>query len=641
MNPADSIEQRFAWAVQQHQAGRLREAEAAYRAVLREAPQHPHALHLLGVVAYQNGRPQEAIDLITRALAVHGPHPVFFSNLSAAYLVVGELDRVVAHCREALRMQPNLTDAHNNLGVALMRQGHFDEAGDAFRAALRCNPRHVDARCNLGAILHRQGNLPEAIALLQETIRLAPHHAQAHNDLGGALLACNQADQAEPHLRQAVRLRPTFAEAHSNLGLCLRDQGRIEEAIASFRESLRLEPAYAGARNNLGYTLEFMGRVDEARAEFKEALRLDPNNPRALASLSGLAAAGHYEFSDDEIQRIGALVRRTDLPLDDLGRLHFALARQLDKAGSYGPAFEHYLQGNDLRKEYVRRRGAVYDPAAQSQTIDRLCATFTPEFFERTRFFGVDSELPIFIVGMMRSGTTLAEQILASHPGVYGAGERSDVEALKQALAERLGGAAGYPECLARLEAPLAQELAASHVQMLRRLGGEAVRVVDKLPFNFLNVGLIATLFPRARIIHCRRDPVDTCLSCFFQNFGEPHGFTLDLRHLGHYYREYERLMAHWTRVLPVPIFELCYEELTANQEALSRQLVAFCGLDWDERCLRFHDTKRPVRTASTLQVRRPMYRSAVGRWKRYADHLGPLLEALGRPGPPFQTERK
>jgi tetratricopeptide (TPR) repeat protein len=628
--PQPPIAQRLALAVQHHQAGRWAEAEALYRGILQEAPQHPHALHLLGVLAHQAGRHQDALDLINRALAVHGPHPVFYSNLGAVHLALGQLPQTVASCREAIRLQPNLPDAHNNLGVALMRQGQYDAAAVAFRAALRLNPRHLDARCNLGAILHRQGRLAEALPLLEETVRLAPNFAQARNDLGGVYLAYNQVEAAIEHFREAVRLRPDFAEAHSNLGLALRETGRIDEATRCFREAARLNPAYAGAHNNLAYTLEFQGRVAEARAEFLEALRLDPNNARALAALTGLAVAGHYQLSDDELGRIRALAARKDLPLDDLGRLHFALARMHDKAGEHDAAFGHYRQGNELRKHYVRARGAAFDPDAQRRYVDALVGTFTPAYFGLVKPFGADSELPVFVVGMMRSGTSLAEQILASHPLVHGAGELRDIDLLAVGLPQRLGTAEGYPACAERLDAATARALAEDHLRKLGELGGGAVRVVDKAPFNFLHLGFIATLFPKARIIHCRRDPVDTCLSCYFQNFGEPLAFSLDLRHLGLYYREYERLMAHWARVLPLPLFELQYEELTADQEAVSRRLVDFCGLEWDERCLRFHETRRPVRTASTLQVRRPMYRSAVGRWKRYEAHLGPLLEALG-----------
>jgi tetratricopeptide (TPR) repeat protein len=624
------ITQRLALAMQHQQAGRLAEAEALYRGILQEAPQHPHALHLLGLLANQAGRHRDAIDLINRALAVHGPHPIFYSNLGVIHLDLGLLPETVAYCREAIRLQPDMPDAHNNLGLALWRLGQYDGAEAAFRAALRYNPRHLNARCNLGGMLYPQGRLNEAVALLQEAVRLAPNFAPARDNLGGALLACGQPDPALEHLQEAVRLRPDFAESQSNLGLAFRELGRIEEAIRCFREAMRLNPAYPGAHNNLGYTLEFQGRFEEALAEFQEALRLDPNNARALASLSGLAVAGHHHLSDDQLSRIRSLVSRTDLPADDLGRLHFALAGVLDGAGDYERAFGHYRQGNELRKEYVRRRGAAFDPEAQRRGVDRLIDAFTPAYFERVRSFGADSELPIFVVGMMRSGTSLAEQILASHPDVRGAGELRDIDLLVRALPQRWGPTEGYPACLVRLDATAARQLAEGHLRRLRERGGAAARVVDKAPFNFLHLGVIATLFPRARIIHCRRDPVDTCLSCYFQDFGQPPAFSLDLRHLGLYYREYERLMAHWAAVLPVPIFELCYEELTADQEAVSRRLIAFCGLEWDDRCLRFHETRRPVWTSSTLQVRRPMYRSAVGRWKRYEAHLRPLLEALG-----------
>jgi tetratricopeptide (TPR) repeat protein len=623
-----SVAERLAQAVGHHQAGRLAEAEALYRAVLADSPGHPHALHLLGVLAHQQGRPQEALDLIGRALAAHGPHPAFHSNLSAVYLALGRLGEAAAHAREALRLQPNLVDAHNNLGVALRRQGRLAEAEASFRAGVRLGPNHADARCNLGAVLHQQGKTPEALAVLREAVRIAPRHAQAHSDLGGVLLACDSPEAAITHLREALRLKPDLPDAYNNLGLAQRDLTEIDEAMRCFREALRLNPAYTLAHNNLAFALEAEGRTDEALAEFRECLRLDPDNSFALAGVSNLAVAGHGTFGEEEARRLEALAARDDLPTDERSRAHFALARLREKAGAYDEAFAHYRRGNELRKEFVARGGAVYDPAAQHRLTDHLIAAFTPAWFEAVRPFGSDSDLPVFVVGMMRSGTTLAEQIIASHPSAAGAGELPDFGRLVQSLPGRLGS--DYPECVARLDAATARGAAEDYLRRLRRAGPTAARVVDKMPVNFLHLGVIAALFPRARVVNCRRDPIDTCLSCYFQSFGKPHPYTLDLAHLGHYFREYERLMAHWARALPLPIFELSYEELTADQKAVSRRLVEFCGLEWDEHCLRFHETRRPVRTASALQVRRPMYKTSVGRWKRYEAHLGPLLEALG-----------
>jgi hypothetical protein len=287
----------------------------------------------------------------------------------------------------------------------------------------------------------------------------------------------------------------------------------------------------------------------------------------------------------------------------------------LDRTGAYDAAFEHARRCNALHSEINRAAGAVFDADEHRRLIDRLIAEFSPVYFQRVRSQGTDSRVPIFVLGMVRSGTTLAEQILASHPLVHGAGELPDVA--------RLG------EGLAQLDAASARSLADAHVCKLQARGGGAIRVVDKNPSNFLHLGVIATLFPRAAIIHCRRDPLDTCVSCFFQHLGDPFLFKYDLDHLGIYYREYERLMAHWRAVLPMPLFELRYEELTADPEAVSRRLLAYCGLEWDERCLRFHETERTVRTLSVLQVRRPMYRDSVGRWKRYETHLQPLIARL------------
>jgi tetratricopeptide (TPR) repeat protein len=625
----DTTSQRLARGFELHTAGRLAEAEALYRGVLDEAPRQADALHFLGLLAHQKGRHGEAIDLLDRALAACGPHPMIHSNLGAVHLAAGSWHGAVAHCREAVRLAPGLAAAHSNLGLALLRLGEPEEAAGAFRETLRLAPGHTDARCSLGVALHRLGKLPEAEAHLREAVHLAPNDARGRHDLGAVLRDRGEAESAERELREALRLKPDFVEAHNNLGLTLRDLGRFADAERCFREALHLDPAHVPARNNLGHALEAEGRLDEAAAKFREALRLDPHNARATAALSQLAAAGRHRFSDEEVRAIARRADRDDLPAEDRHPLHFALGLVFDRAGDHAAAFAHYRRGNELRQEWERRRGAAFDPAAHDRYVDRLIATFSPSYFEQVRAIGLDTELPVFVVGMMRSGTTLAEQILASHPRIHGAGELMLLGRLIDSLPRRLGAAEVYPEAVRRLGPATARALAGEYERRLRELGGEAARVVDKMPGNFLNLGVIATLFPRARIVHCRRDPIDTCLSCYFNDFGPSIPYTFDLRHLGRYYRAYERLMDHWRRVLPVPVFELSYEELTEQQEAVSRRLVDFCGLDWDERCLRFHETRRVVRTASRLQVRRPLFGSSVGRWRRYEPFLLPLREAL------------
>jgi tetratricopeptide (TPR) repeat protein len=621
------LPQRLALGIQAHQAGRLKEAEALYRGVLAEDARNPHALHLLGLLAHQDGRHREATELISRALAIHGPQPAYLTNLAAAHLALDQVDQALATAGEAVRLGPNLADAHNNLGVALRRLGRLDEAETAFRAALRLQPGHADARASLGVVLHRQGRLAEAFAILAEAVRLAPAHAQTRNDLGGLLLGLGRPDEAFVQLQEAVRLRPNFPEALANLGMALHALVRPDEAVRWLRESVRVSPGYARGHDHLAYVLESQGKLDEALAEYRESARLAPDSAMALAGLAKLAAAGRGALDEAAVRRMADLADRPDVAPDDQARLHHALATWLDSQGSYDEAFEHCRQGNELRKELELRRGAGWSIEEHRRLIDRIVATFTPEYFRRVAPFGAQSELPVFVVGMFRSGSTLVEQVLARHPAVFAAGEITDFPRLMDELPARLGG--DYPEALAALDGPSARSLAEAYLQAVRGRSATAARVVDKFLSNYFYVGAIAALFPKARIVHCLRDPLDTCLSCYFQNFGHAYLFKMGLRDLGLYYREYERLMAHWSAVLPAPMFALPYEGLTDDLEGWARRLVAFCGLEWDNRCLSFTEAERPVRTASILQVRRPLYRTSVGRWKRYEKHLGPLIEAL------------
>jgi tetratricopeptide (TPR) repeat protein len=625
-----TLEQRLESAMRDQQAGRLAQAEAVYRAVLQEQPRHPAVLHLLGLAAHQAGRHDEAIDFIRQALAVHSRYPVCHSNLAAVYLTVGRLGEAAMHAREAIRLMPNLADAHGHLGHAMRRQGQLDLAIAAFTEAVRLEPGNIETRCHLAGMYQQKGRFADAVAILTEAIRRAPSDARPRNALGEVVTASGAPEEAIGHFKEALRLRPNFHEAWNNLGTAMVAMNQDDEAIRCFREALRIEPGYPPARTNLAHSLEVLGKSKEAVAELEETLRHSPDDSFAFSILGRFVSNGCYRFRDEQVRHIEQLLQRGDHHLVDSYRLHQALACHFDKEGASAEAFCHCRRSKEYRTEWDRQRGVVYDPEEQRQLIDRTIAVCTPAWFERVRPFGSDSELPIFIVGMMRSGTTLAEQIIASHPAVHGPGELMAIARLIGSLPQRLGTDLSYPECLDQLAPATMRALSEEYLQTLRKMGGSAQRVADKMPFNFLRLGFIAALFPRARIIHCVRDPADTCLSSYFQYFAPSHTFTYDLRHLGHFYREYQRLMAYWTQVLTVPIFELKYEEMTADPEAMSRRLIAFCGLEWDERCLRFHETQRAVRTASALQVRQGIYRSSVGKWKRYEAHLQPLLEALG-----------
>jgi FkbM family methyltransferase len=530
--------------------------------------------------------------------------------------------------RRAAEVRPGHADSWNRLGAVLLAQGKPAEAVPHFRQALAIQPDLVDAHNNLGNALGRLNDVDSAIASYREVLRLRPDLAEPHYNLGTALMTKARSAEAAAEFREAVRLKPDFADALTNLGGILAAEGQDDEAMACYRRVLELCPNRPEAHANLATSLLEEGRQEEAVAHFREALRL---NPYQVAALASVAIHGLFPLSDTEVGRVRALLAEPRLPPGDACVLEFGLANMRSRAGEHDLAFDHFRRGNDLRRGIFHKLGVAFDPRAHRAWIDRMIGTCDAGYFERARGAGVDSETPVFVVGMPRSGTTLVEQILAAHPQVYGAGELREVMQVAEALPGELGSPARYPECLAGAPAAALRGQAERLLARLERRGGGAGRVVDKMPENYLHLGLIATLFPRARVIHCRRDPLDTCVSCYCSYFrGLP--FTWDLQDLGKYHRQYRRLMDHWREVLPLQMLEVDYEDLVANQEEVSRRLVAFAGLDWDDRCLAFHENRRAVHTVSTLQVRRPMYASSVGRWRRYEAHLGPLQEALAGP---------
>jgi tetratricopeptide (TPR) repeat protein len=385
------------------------------------------------------------------------------------------------------------------------------------------------------------------------------------------------------------------------------------------QRALAIDAGNVEAHNNLGSALKSKGLFAEAALEYEAALAIEPDYALAIKNLADISK---IQPDDPLIPRIEQLLRSESLPVERREQCHFALGKCFNDVGTYDKAFEQYRAGNEIKKERHS-----FDAGAYARETDRLMATFDRAFFEQRNSHGSNSERPIFIVGMPRSGTTLVEQIIASHPDVFGAGELPHFNRLVKNLPARLRDAA-YPECVAGIDPKTASQLADEYLGYLRSLSPDAPQVTDKLPQNFRHLGLITLLLPHARIISCRREPLDVCLSCYFQDFfAQP--FSHDLADIGRFYREYDRLMAHWISVLPLPILEVQYEDLVGDMEAVSRRMISFCGLNWDDACLAFHKHERPVQTASDWQVRQPIYRTSVERWRRYEKHLEPLKQVL------------
>jgi tetratricopeptide (TPR) repeat protein len=560
---------------------------------------------------------------------------------------------------DAVRSRTDLAEAGR-----LRTTGQPAEAKARYRQILLHTPDEPEALHWLGVLEYKDRNPTEALALLERTVAVTPRTAPAstaaqrryhlaevqrgldrheeargnyrraldgmpkmadiHFGLGCSLLALNHMAEAESAFRRALALAPEDAEAADGLAQSLAGLERFEEALAHYDRALALEPDRPAVHGNKGICLQYLGRFAEAAAAHRRALELDPNLAIAHFNLALLGEAG--SGTEDKTERLEILLRRPGLDTRSRVLGEFALARRLDKEGEVERAFAHASRANALKVESLP---TAFDGGAFTDYVERLLATFDAPFFAARQGWGLDDPLPILVVGMPRSGTTLVEQILASHPEAHGAGELRWFREMTLSLQERLASDRPYPACAEEMTAASASSLADDYLADLSRRAPEAWRVVDKMPANALRLGLAALLLPGARVVHCRRDPRDTCLSCYFNVFAQGQSFTYDLRHLGLVYRQYARVMAHWAEVLPIPILSLDYEALIEDTEAQVRRLLDFCDLSWDARCLDFHETARPVRTASFHQVRQPLYASSVGRWRAYARHLGPLFEAL------------
>lgn len=413
---------------------------------------------------------------------------------------------------------------------------------------------------------------------------------------------------------------PACAPAWHQLGLVALRRRDIENAERFVRHAVELAPDEATFRHALGMVAAFLGRYDEAEAEYRAAVRLRPDFAEAWFDLSTVVRG----TPDDPIAAIlEQTAAQSGLGDRDRSFLHFALGKLYDDAGAYDRAFPHFAAGNRLD-------GRRLDRAACAALLRDSMALFDGGLLSARSDLGKDSEVPVFVVGMPRSGTSLVEQTLASHPEIAGAGEVPDIPAMTQRIARDAPGGLGYPADLARFDAATLMEWAGLYLARLQAPAPQARRVVDKQTANFQHLGLIALMFPKARVVHCRRSALDTCLSCYFQNFVRGQDFAFDLADLGHFYRHCDEMMAYWARALPIPILDVRYEDLVADQTAVGRDMIAFCGLEWDDACARPHENERPVRTASHRQVREPIHGRSVARWRNYRAHLGPLIEALG-----------
>jgi tetratricopeptide (TPR) repeat protein len=530
-------------------------------------------------------------------------------------LQAGQIQESEKSCLSILNKYPNYPEALLLLGIIANRVGNIDLAITRFHQAIIIKPNLADAYYNLGNAHQTLGHIEEAIQCFNKTITLKPDFASAHNNLGIIFIGLERLEEAVTHFKRALTLKPDYALAHNNIGNALKDLGQVADAKFHFEQALSFKPDYADAHSNLGTLCQDMGHKEEAISHYEQALIIQPNFSGAHYNLTKIKP------EQEQVPKLEGLLSSPAVSDEDAMNYHFALGNIFNFDKSYSKSFEHFIKGNTLKRKTIN-----YDSHKHTDFIDSLIETYSENYFKEKTIIGSDSDLPVFILGMPRSGTTLVEQIVSSHPQVFGADELSTLGRIEGAIGQKYESSNPYPQCMSLFDDSSACELASEYLHELRGYSQEATRITDKAPYNFLRIGLIKLLFPKARIIHCQRNVLDTCTSIFLNNFTSGNEFSYDLREIGQFYLDYERLMKHWHTLFPSEIFDIQYEALISNQEETSHQLIDYLGLEWDEHCLAFHNNNRAVRTASNLQVRQPIYTKSVERWRRYEEHLKPLI---------------
>ena len=697
---AISIENALHRGVAAHKAGKLKEAERHYRAILKSQPLHPDANHNLGLIAVAFNKADEAIPLFKNAIEANSKIEQYWISYINALVKLKKLNAAKQAIKTAKKNGVNakkldalLLNSEVNTDIKIPSQaqlnrllecyqkGHFDEAEKLALSITQEFPKHPFSWKVLGAILKQTGRVLESLtpsqkavelspqdaeihnnlattlnelkqlekaeASFRQAIALKPNYVEAHNNLGGTLLELEELDKAEGHFRKAINLRPDYAEAHNSLGLTLKELGRLGEAEASYRKAISLKPDYAKAYNNLGVILAELGRLDEAEVSYKKAISLKPDFAEIYSNL-GVSlkeqgrlnearenynqtlmlkpdyAAAHrhlsllktYDAYDEQFLKMQELYDDKDMSEEELCHINFGLAKAYEDLGEYEKAFAHYIAGNALRKKLLN-----YDISQDEELFKQIKTTY-PQIAHTSLELDISSQkiTPIFIVGMPRSGTTLVEQIISSHSEVTGAGELP--------FATQFGApiVRGFSEAN---DASILQ-FRNKYLEKLKSVSAGNLIVTDKMPQNFRFIGLLSAAFPEAKIIHIKRNPAAVCWANFKQYFtSKGISYSNDIYDILRYHELYQNLMTFWEIKLSNRIYTLDYDQLTVNPEKETRQLIKSLDLEWDEKCLSPQNNSRIIKTASSLQVRKKIYRGSSEQWKKYQQYLNGAFDSL------------
>lgn len=689
-----SIEQAMKAAEQLQGQGQLQQAEKIVRNILNQAPKYAPAMHLLGVIAHNVGKTDVAIDLIEQAIKINGKVPLFHANLAEMYRRLERYEEAVEAGKKAVKLAPDFLFAHSNLGIAYFdlkdydnaekhqkialklnpdfapslnnygsilrnRDYNYKEAEKYFHKAIKANPNLPDAYNNLGEVLVRLDDPEEALKVLHTVIQKDPNHESAWCNRGLALLALGKGEESKQSYFKAISINeksvgalagvcmvaleydlyalgeeaaerlvavaPEEADSHSMYAALLMAQGKDQEAEKLYQKALSIKDDCAGALVGLGNIEMERGNLKAAEELFSRCV--EQNNEHSSSGLYSLIQVKKIKPDMPEIAMMEEEAKRLDGKLIDSKAisLNFALGKMYDDLGEYEKGFPYYIEGCR-----IKNKSMGYSKERREQNVADIKKVFTKDFIKKHAKAGDNSKEPIFILGMPRSGTTLTEQIISSHPNVYGAGELKELTNLVKAHANE-ENADGYATSFANVTDKELKKMGEDYIRQLKEYSSDSPHITDKMPGNFNYIGLIRTILPNAKIVHINRHPLDNCISCFTRLFAHGQSYSYDLSNVGHYYKTYHDIMNYWRETLPEGSFyDLQYERLVDDTESEAKKLIEYCGLEWDPKCLEFYKNKRSIRTASVTQVRQPIYKSSKQRWKNYDKFLDLMKEELG-----------
>lgn len=629
-------------------------AERICRQALNDHPRDANLMCLLGASLIRLKKPQEAEHVLSRATRIYGSFSRAHEGLAEALIMQGRLKEALASLERAEVLEPGsssirmkkakvltglgkeddatreleasfkLTPHREDLvrGLSLQRMGNVRDAEKIYRDVLMRDPSNVDALRLLAGVAMRAKQWGDAEALLERALELAPDFYQGWFDLGLARQEQDKTAAAIDAYQQVIRLEPDRPQGYVSVGTVKAMIGAHDEAMEQFQAALQREPSHFGALAGMGHVLKTIGSQDEAIENYRECVRQNPDHGETWWSMANLKT---FRFTDEEIEIMATRAARESLVEEQRANFFFALGKAYEDKQDYDQAFEYYARGNENRRDRES-----YDPVQTVDLHDRFVRTFSREFFDERRGVGCDSNAPIFIVGLPRSGSTLIEQVLASHPDVEGTHELPDLGRVARSVGLGREDREAYPEAMPLLSNEELQQAGEEYLRRTERhreLG--TPRFTDKLPNNFVHVGFLELALPNARVINAKRHPLDSCLGGFKQLFARGQPFTYDQFEIAEFYIEYQRIMDHWHEVLPGRVLDVQYEDVVDDLETQVRRILEYCDLPWNDACLRYYENERAVKTASSEQVRKPIYSSAKHRWRHYEKHLGPMIEVL------------